>query len=287
MATIDKLNTTLNITAGSDSTAITLPILGTLNLPGIPPTVTPHLGGTAGFDFQSPTIDANGSMRLRGNPGENVAGWTLGFIQLKYIGTNYARYRGATDHNGSILITGSNRIVCRDMIPVANEVWYNPLTGGGATGPNNTNRLAAGTVIPATGFLDIPAHLYDRPRRRWTSAARNMSVAGHPNNFLHHVDIGLAFCTMLVARDPANRFHTLMHFYWNVRWEQMFTVNGAGAVVAGTVVHMEQNIQRPTQTGIPMDARFKGKEFDLSLPISNNVSSRPPHVHSAPDWRHT
>ena len=112
------------------------------------------------------------------------------------------------------------------------------------------------------------------------------SVPGHPNNFLYHADIGLAFCTMLVAQDPANKFHMLMHFYWNVRWEQMFTVDGTGTVVAGRTVHLQHNIQRPVHTGNPMDRRFHGKEYDLALPISNDVSNRPNRVHPAPDWRH-
>ena len=86
MAIIGKLNTTLTVAAGSDRLAVVLPILGSIVLPGVPPSVTPDAGPWVGFDFNSPTIDASGSMRLTGTAGENVAGWTLGFIQLKYIG---------------------------------------------------------------------------------------------------------------------------------------------------------------------------------------------------------
>jgi hypothetical protein len=287
MATIGKLNTTLTVKAGSDRLAVLLPIFGTIVLPGVPPSVTQDAGPWVGFDFNSPTIDAYGSMRLTGTAGESVAGWTLGFIQLKYIGTNYARYRGATDRNGSILITGSNQILCRDTDVGSTEVWYDSLNSGGTTGPNGTNKLAVGTVIPPTGFLDVPAHLFDQPNRSWQSIVKNTSVSGHPNNFLYHTDIGLAFCTMLVARDPGNKFHMLMHFYWNIRWEQMFTVDGSGKVVAGRAVHLQHNIQRPAHTGNPIDRHFQGKEYDLSLPVSNTVSRRPHHVHPAPDWRHT
>jgi hypothetical protein len=226
-------------------------------------------------------------VRLTGAPGENVAGWTLGFIQLKYIGTDYARYRGAFDRDGSILITGSNQIVCRDTDIGSTEVWYDSLNSGGATGPNGTNKLPAGTAIPASGFLDVPAHLFDQPSRSWQSLVANSSAAGNPNNFLHHVDIGLAFCTMLVAQDPGNKFHMLMHFYWNVRWEQMFTVDGTGKVVPGRLIHLQHNIQRPAHTGNPMDHRFHGKEYDLTLPVSLTVSRRPHRVHPAPDWRQT
>ena len=159
MATIDKLNTTLTVTRGVGH-----------------PTVTPDAWPPVGFDFNSPTIDANASMRLTGTAGESVAGWSLGFIQLKYIGTDYSRYRGATDRNGSILITGSNQIVCRDTDIGSNEVWYDSLNSGGTTGPNGTNNLAAGTVIPRTGFLDVPAHLFDQPDRWWRSVEKNKAL---------------------------------------------------------------------------------------------------------------
>ena len=90
---------------------------------------------------------------------------------------------------------------------------------------------------------------------------------------------------MLVAQDPANKSHLLKHFYWNVRWEQMFVVGRSGGVVAGKTIHLQHNIQRHVHSGSSMDHRFRGKEFDLSLPTSNIVSNRAPRVSAAPDWR--
>ena len=107
-------------------------------------------------------------------------------------------------------------------------MWYDSLNSGGATGPNGTNKLPAGTVIPASGFRDVPAHLFDQPSRAWQSIVKNTSVTGQPDNFLHHADNGLAFCTMFVAQNPANKFHMLKQFYRNVRWEQLFTLDGTG-----------------------------------------------------------
>jgi hypothetical protein len=248
------------------------------------PTVIPDAGPPVGFAFRSPTITASGSMRLTGTAGESIAGWTLGFIQLKYIGTNYARYRGATERAGSMLVTGSNQIVCRDTDIGSREIWYDSIFSGGTVGPTGTNQLAAGAVIPRTGFLDLPAGLFDQPARWWLSVQTNTIAPARPDNFLHHADVGLAFCTMLVARDPANHYHLLKHFYWNVRWELMFARNAAGAVAAGRVVHMQHNIQRPVHSGAAFDPRFHGKELRLSLPVSNVVSRRPDRVHSALDW---
>src|SRR5215475_37623 len=63
MATISKVNTSLTVKAGSDRFDVVLPILGKIHLPGIPPSVTLDAGPWVGFDFNSPTIDAYGSIR--------------------------------------------------------------------------------------------------------------------------------------------------------------------------------------------------------------------------------
>jgi hypothetical protein len=299
VATIDRANTTMT-TKGGVTIPLVFPFVGRVDVTLDDPTVTPTalvvplpVVGTVnlpvGFYFQSPTIDANASMRLRGNPGENVAGWTLGFVQLKYIGTNQSRYRGATPRDGSTFVTGSNQTVCRDTdTPPAGtrpEVWYDSFAFGGTTGPKGTNRLAAGTTLPASGFLDVPAHLFDRPARPWPIIEPNGVVRGRPYNYLQHSETELLFCTLLVARDPAGKFHTLMHFYWNVVWEWLFKLDGSGRVVEDRALRKGHNIQ-PVQTGNPMDAKFQGKEFDLNLPVSNVVSRKPPTKMSAADWRH-
>lgn len=299
MATIDRSNTTLTVTASS-RLVVPFPFIGNVEFHIADPTVTPTamsvplpllgvINLPVGFFFQAPTIDANASLRLRGTPGESVAGWTLGFIQLKYIGTNQSRYRGATSRDGSMFVTGSNQILCRDTdtppTGTSPEVWYDSFAFGGTTGPTGTNRLAAGTVIPAAGFLDVPAHLFDRPARPWPLVEQNPVVRGRPYNFLQHAEIELLFCTMLVAQDPGGKFHLLMHFYWNVIWEWLFKVDGSGQVVVDRALRKGHNIQS-VQTGNPMDRRFHGKEFDLSLPVSNTVSRRPPRKVAAADWRY-
>ena len=246
--------------------------------------MTPDAGPPIGFKFNSPTIDANASMRLTGAAGESVAGWTLGFVQLKYIGTNHARYRGATNRQGSILVTHSNQIVCRDTDIGSVEVWYDSLNSGGTTGPSGTNKLAAGTVLPAAKFLDVRAHLFDQPSRWWESVRTNTAVAGSPDNFLHYAVAELLFCTMLVAQDPAGKFTMLKHFYWNVIWEHTFKRDAAGKVVLDKVSRLQQNVQKPPHSGNPRDGKFFGKEYSLALPVSNTVSRQAPRIVQAMDW---
>ena len=267
MAKIDARNVTLTVT-----------------VPGTKPTVTPDPGPPIGFDFKSPTIDAYASMRLTGAAREGVANWTLGFIQLKYIGTNHARYRGATVRHGSALVTNSNQIVCRDTDIGSVEVWYDSLKAGGTTGPAGTNKLAAATVLPATKFLDVRAHLFDQPSRWWPSVHTNTLVPGRPDNFLHYAVGELLFCTMLVAQEPGGTFHLLKHFYWNVIWEHTFKRDGAGTVVLDKAIRLQQNVQSHIHSGNPGDPKFFGKEYDLTLPVSNTVSRAPAHVKEALDW---
>ncbi|HTK76766.1 MAG TPA: hypothetical protein VL371_15980 [Gemmataceae bacterium] len=292
MATIDKANTTLKITAGDDPLRISLPIFGNIVIPGIKPTVTKSTQLAVGFDLNSPTIDAFASMRLKGTAGEDVSGWTLGFVQLKYIGTDHARYRGTTPKQGSILITSSNKTLCRDTDEPTGgkspEVWYDSFSfPGGTTGPNGTNRLAAGTVIPAAGVLDVPAHLHDQPGRLWASVEKNTAAAGFPNNFLRYAVGELLFCTMLVAQEPGGKFHILKHFYWNCIWEHTFKVDGSGNVVPDKAIRLQHNIQRPAHSGSPNDPKFNGKEFDVKLPVSLTVSNKPALKFPAADWRHS
>jgi len=269
VATIDTGNVTLNV-----------------RVPGTEPTVTPYPGPPIGFSFNSPTIDANASMRLRGAAGESVANWTLGFIQLKYIGTNHARYRGATTAQGSALVSYSNKILCRDTDIGSVEIWYDSLNAGGTVGPDGTNKVAAGTVLPPTKFLDVRAHLFDQPSRWWPSIHTNTLVAGHPDNFLHYAVVELLFCTMLVAQDPAGKYYMLKHFYWNVIWEHTFKRDGAGSVVLDRAIRLQQNVQHPVHSGNPWDTKFFRREYDTFLPISNTVSRAAPLIKEATDWSH-
>jgi len=290
VATIDRAKTTLTIKAGDDPIPVVLPFVGRVVIPGVKPTVTFDPSPPPTMDFNSPTLDAFGSLRLTGTPGESVAGWTLGFVQLKYIGTNHSRYRGATVRQGSVLVTKSNQTLCRDTdIPPAGkspEVWYDSLNFGGKTGPRGTNRLAAGTVIPAAGFLDVPAHLFDQPDRHWPPVEPNTAVSGRPDNFLHYTVVELLFCTLLMAQEPGGAFHILKHFYWNCIWEHTFKRDGSGTIVADKAIRLQHNMQRPAHSGSPNDRKFAGKEFDLTLPVSNTVSRQPPHKFYATDWRH-
>jgi hypothetical protein len=254
-------------------------------------TLLPHGGGTptaasdgdpAGdVDCDTPRISAAGATVLTGTPGESLAGWALGFIQLKFIATDYARYRGTHDSHGSLVFTRSNQIVCRDTDEDHPEVWYDPIVGG-IVGGRGTLELRADSVIPPSGQFAFAAGFWDKPHRSFDAVVPN--TATHRDNFVYHTDVGLAFCTMLVARDPARHFHFLKHFYWNVRWEALWQRDAAGVPQMSRNIHMQLNIQHTVHFGLSNDSRFRGQETNMSLPISNDVSGRPPRIHPVRDW---
>ncbi len=266
--------------ASIDLTKVTLRV----TVPGTKPTISPDAGPPRSFICNAPTIDADASIELKGNAGEDVSRWTLGFVQLKYVGTDHARYRGALDKNGSVLVSNSNTILCRDTDIGSTEIWYDSLNSGGTVGPRGTNKLAAGTVIPASKSIVVRAHLFDRPRRGWSAVRVNTLVPGNPNNFLHYSVGELLFCTMLVARSPAGVMTMLKHFYWNVIWEHTYQRDRAGNVVLNREIRLQHNVQQPVQSGNPRDSKFFGREYDLTLPISNTISRRAPQITQARDW---
>lgn len=260
MATIDPKRTTL-VPRGSGT-----------------PAITPH---AAGVNFTTPQIRAVGNIVLTGTPGESLFRWTLGYVQLKFIGTDYCRYRGATVRQGSVLVTKNNQILCRDTDEATPEVWYDPIVWGIHSG-RGTRILGSPLIMPASGEFPIEAIFEDAPGRFHEGQTVNPNT--HQTNFLHQSDIALHFCTILVAQDPAGTMIPLKHFYWNVRWEAHFRPDVAGNPTIHKLDLHELNIQRHIHSGVPNDHRFRGKEFDMHLPISNDVSRRPARNVPADDW---
>jgi hypothetical protein len=246
------------------------------------PTVVVEGGAAGRIACACPGIAAGGSVVLAGSAGESLAGWALGYIQLKFIATDYARYRGQTVAEGSVRVTRSNQILCRDTDESSPELWYDPIAGG-MHGARGTRVLPAGTVIPPSGEFVVSSGFADAPRRFFEARIRNAATG--VDNFAHHVDIALHFCTMLTAREPGGRYHVLKHFYWNVRWEAHFQRAAGGNLQLRTPAeHLALNIQHHVHSGVPNDPRFRGRELDPHLPVSNNVSRRPAHVLPARDW---
>jgi hypothetical protein len=253
--------------------------LSSVNLPrptGGTPSIELNAAGDT-LECDCPTdIVASGTATLVGVPFEPVGGWALGYIQLKFIGTNYAIYRGRTEREGSILVNNSNQILCRDTDETTPELWYDPIAWG-IHGTRGTRQLNPAATLPNTGRLAITSGLSDGPRRRF--ATQRMNARTGRTNFLYKIQTELHFCTILTAFEPGrNRYLPLKHFYWNVLWTAHLGVNAAGASTITRRDLMQMNIQNRVHSGVPDDKRFKDKVLDATLPISNNVSRRAPRV---------
>jgi hypothetical protein len=219
---------------------------------------------------------ASGTATIVGVPLEGIGGWAVGYVQMKFIGTNYAIYRGLSEREGSVLVHNSNQILCRDTDEASPELWYDPITWG-IHGNRGTRQMSPAATLPATGRLAVTAGLTDAPRRRF-AARLNNSRTGRVN-YLHKIQVELHFCTIFTAFDPGrNRYIPLKHFYWNVLWTAHLGANAAGVSTITRRDLMQMNIQSKVHSGIPDDNRFKDKVYDASLPISNNVSRRAPRV---------
>lgn len=232
------------------------------------------------WDCTAAPIQLNASVGLEGKPGERVAGWTLGFVQLYYLGSVFARYRGASVADGSALVARGHHLLCRDAVAPSHEIWYDPLFAGGTTGSMGTNRLPHGTVLRDSGQLLVEAQLWDRPQIPWVFVHRNKRT-GKPN-YLHYVNVEILFCTLLVAEAPGGHRQVLKHLYWNVIGEASFKRVGT-AVALNRTIRLQQHVQL-VHDGDPHDHRFSGREFDLRLPYANGVVNSPPRVVDATDW---
>ncbi len=169
--------------------------------------------------FDSTPMGASGEVRLRGDAGDSPAGWTLGFVQVQWIETNWVFYRGQQRDHGSLFLQrgrppARRTQACRDthLSPV-NDIWYSP--------PDN------GTT--SSFFQELACSIYDKPVESCWLVERN-SLANQ-DNYLSECQLGFAFCTVLVLRSPSGSFQQLAHFYWNVRWQARFRPSAFGQPV--------------------------------------------------------
>lgn len=221
-------------------------------------------------ELKAAQIRRPGFVDVRGRPGDPVGGWTLGVIQLQYIETNHARYRGATPAESSVLQVrdrppARKSQLCRDTIELVTPTWwYNPPGRGPAT-----SVLPAHAIIPTSGVLPLDVLFFDEPFETYQVS---LTAAPPRPNRLHSAQVAFHFCTMLAVFRPGDAHPQVMkHFYWNVRWGVRFAANGAG-VRLDQVEYMSLNVQDQAHSGIPDDVRFRSRVFDLSLPVCNLVA---------------
>jgi len=249
-----------------------------------PPAVNkPAVVGTA-MAFTCSPISIKGGCKITGTPGDNPAGWTLGFIQLKFIDTDWAYYRGKLNQDGSSFLQYSRPPPlptggCRDTLKVRGIfVDNNP-------GLDKTV-VAAGASFPATmsaAFSDPPGRGFD--------LSRTNALTGK-DNFLREAQTELHFCTVLSLQSAAGAFQHLKSVYWNVHWQGRFEPTNFGNLAAPwtiTVVGGLGNVANVSQIigGPPTDSRFSGIVTAIATPNCNamtNASYKKPNVKESKVW---
>jgi hypothetical protein len=245
----------------------------------------PLVAGAGTFmRFSCTAIGIKGECKITGTAGDNPIGWTLGLIQLKFIDTDWAYYRGRSNRDGSSFLQYSRPPAlptggCRDTL-VAGGIFIDNNPG------HDRTVVAAGTRFPVT----MSAEFSDDPSRGFYLRRRNGLT--NKDNFLREAQTELHFCTILSLMSPAGVFQHLKSVYWNVHWQGRFEPANFGNLAGpwniaavgglGNTAHISSIIDGP-----PKDRRFSGIVTAPGTPNCNDItlaSYRNPNLRESRVW---
>src|SRR5712671_1478756 len=166
-----------------------------------PTTKLPYLVGAtavspAGMRFWSTKLRADCQCQITGLPTDKPAGWTLGLIQLLWVTTNWAYYRGQNNGDGDCFLQYARPPArpeqeCRDTYSSGSIfVETMPQFGIFQFVAQNFYRFP---IIMTASFKDQP--VITHPLTRFNSLTSK-------TNFLREVQIEWHFCTVFSLRNP-------------------------------------------------------------------------------------
>jgi len=225
-----------------------------------------------------------GQVTFEGSPGESLAGWKVGFIQLKHTTTEWADYRGPSPADGSIFAAmdrppARTQQLCLDCGPNQRPFYDVETPMASPTSGFSTDRtfvFGSGMVIPARGPLEVTVIHSDAPEREFEIALPNTRFTPPRLNYIRSLESRAAFITLLAAQDPQRQYHFVKHMYWNVIWRAHFRWNAAAGRLEKTDQSGGVNYQRQAHSGIPDDTRFasslRGSVPGASLQLCNPLA---------------
>lgn len=270
-------------------------------------------GGATRARFTCQGLLANGAVSLGGDAADDPTGWALGCIQLQWIETNWAYYRGQRDADGSVFVQMARsparvRQACRDTLdspaqPV-NDIFYGPPGIHAVAGTNVTYQ-----ATPTSGPFPIAVTCNHRDFPGETKAATRVNNSTGAINFLHEVQLEFLFCVLLAVRDASTppNFTILKHLYWNVRWQFRFHPTDFATAAASAAAWAAPKIVAEgtgasvakVHSGDPHDPRFAnvvlapqasncnavaGAAANAVAPVTPPAAT-PANVHEARSWQ--
>ena len=230
----------------------------------------PHVAGTNKYPFVWPSaymafgsvnLIAEGQCDITGLASDDPAGWTLGIIQLQWIMTKWAYYRGQTNVDGDCFLQYARPPAqpaqgCRDT--------RNP---GAIFVDNNPGRDRAIAKRGQPFPLSMKAILNDGPHVGFPLSHLNTLTGS--TNFLTEAQAEIHLCTVLSLRNPQplrgsppGTYTHLKHFMRNLHWHAQFQpANYANLAVSWTITPVGgptgnmTNVSRVFEGG-PTDPKF-------------------------------
>jgi hypothetical protein len=248
--------------AENDMITITASSLKITQKPSLALVQPTNSGGQIGAGFNlSTTMEAVGTVTLKGSPGESGAGWNVGFLQAQWIETNWGAYRGLSEADGSVFVQRARpparpRQACFDCITIGAPFYADttvparsPVTGGPAL--PFVAPLPANPTFPLTISVlhsDFPSDFFPFSRLN--------SVTGQ-QNLLSEAQLEFSFCFVLALKGPAGQLSMAKSVYWNVAWQSKFKFANAAAVptITPTAGGNHANVGGIINGG-PADTRF-------------------------------
>jgi hypothetical protein len=235
--------------------------------------------------FNSDAADgftALGKVTLAGADEASLAGYTLGWIQVQLMETQWAVYRGREESHGSIFVNNGWKPafpICRDGGDDPQDLLYDAEYADDAKFKNRaTVPRNAGKKIQLTcEFRDFPNQQFELFMTNPVTKAKN---------YIDEAALELYFCTVLTLLKPDKTFEHLKHVYWGIGWHCRFTPPDAKGVPG---VHPVKGYKHSGKVcsvldGAPTDARIKDNLTAAKITTCNvRASEREPVADSRKD----
>lgn len=252
---------------------------------GTKPEVKKPFKSSSIMEFNSEkAIEATGKCQLTGLSSDNAAGWTLGFIQVQHVETNWAYYRGAINADGAAFVHRSSKEargaeICRDA-KSKGDIWFQ-------------NKAGKDLAVAATGTfpISLEAVFYDGPFETYDLYRKNTKTTKF--NYLREVQLEFHFCTVLSLKSPGGTYQHLKHFLWNMHWQARFDVaNPETSSPTFTVVPVSgksancANVS-PIADGGPVDHKRLEALLSSSAPNCNDLAKKTsdsPSIRESATW---